>query len=58
MLITDARDLLSFHPVDVAFPPYDAIQLRDILEYRVEQAFYPNALSDEVIPLCAALTII
>ena len=37
------------------FPPYDAIQLRDILEYRVEQAFNPNALSDEVIPLCAAL---
>ena len=54
-LITDARDLSSFHPVDVAFPPYDATQLRDILEYRVEQAFYPNALSAEVIPLCAAL---
>ena len=54
-LITDARDLSSFHPVDVAFPPYDATQLRDILEYRVEQAFYPNALSDEVLPLCAAL---
>jgi hypothetical protein len=45
LLITDARDLSSFHPVGVAFPPYDATQLRDILEYRVEQAFYPNALS-------------
>jgi len=33
-LITDARDLSSFHPVGVAFPPYDATQLRDILEYR------------------------
>ena len=54
-LITDARDLSSFHPVDVAFAPYDASQLRDILEYRVEQAFYPSALSDEVTPLCAAL---
>jgi Cdc6-like AAA superfamily ATPase len=48
-LITDARDLPSFHPVGAAFPPYDATQLRDILEYRVEQAFYPNALSNEVI---------
>ncbi len=48
-LITDARDLSSFHPVGVAFPPYDATQLRDILEYRFEQAFYPNALSNDVI---------
>jgi archaeal cell division control protein 6 len=54
-LITDARDRSSYNHVDVPFPPYDATQLRDILEYRVEQAFYPNALSDEVIPLCAAL---
>jgi Cdc6-like AAA superfamily ATPase len=46
LLITDARDLSSFHPVGVAFPPYDATQLRDILDYRVEQAFYPNALSN------------
>ena len=54
-LITDARDQSSYLYVDVTFPAYDAAQLRDILEYRVEQAFYPNALSDEVIPLCAAL---
>jgi cell division control protein 6 len=54
-LITDARDQSSYLYVDVTFPAYDAAQLRDILEYRVEQAFYPDALSDEVIPLCAAL---
>ncbi len=54
-LITDARDQSSYHYVDVTFPAYDAAQLRDILEYRVEQAFYPNALSEGVIPLCAAL---
>jgi Cdc6-like AAA superfamily ATPase len=41
---TNARDLSSFHPVDVSCRPYDATQLRDILEYRVEQVFYPNAL--------------
>ena len=54
-LITDARDQSSYLYVDVTFPAYDGVQLRDILEYRVEQAFYPNALSDEVIPLCAVL---
>jgi archaeal cell division control protein 6 len=52
-LITDARDQSSYNYVDVTFPAYNATQLRDILEYRVEQAFYPNALSDVVIPLCA-----
>jgi archaeal cell division control protein 6 len=54
-LITDARDQSSYNYVDVTFPTYNATQLRDILEYRVEQAFYPNALSDVVIPLCASL---
>ena len=39
----------------MVFSAYEAAQLIDILEYRVEQAFYPNALSKEVIPLCASL---
>jgi cell division control protein 6 len=54
-LITDARDQSSYHYVGVTFPAYDAAQLRDILKYRLEQAFYPNVLSEEVIPSCAAL---
>ena len=54
-LITDARDQSSYHYVDVTFPPYNAEQLRDILEYRSEQAFYPYALDHSVIPICAAL---
>jgi cell division control protein 6 len=54
-LITDARNQSSYNYVDVTFPAYNATQLRDILEYRVEQAFYPNALSDVVISLCASL---
>lgn len=29
--------------------------MRDILEYRSEQAFYPKALDYSVVPLCAAL---
>jgi cell division control protein 6 len=54
-LITDARYQSSYRYVDVTFPAYVAAQLMDILEYRVDRAFYPNALSDEVIPLCASL---
>jgi len=33
----------------------NADQLRDILEHRSEQAFYPHALDYSVIPLCTAL---
>jgi archaeal cell division control protein 6 len=54
-LITDARDQSSYHYVDIAFPPYNADQLREILEYRSEHAFCPRALDYSVIPLCAAL---
>jgi len=54
-LITDARDQSSYHYVDITFPPYNADQLRDILGYRGEQAFYPHALDHSVVPLCAAL---
>ena len=54
-MITDARDQSSYHYVDVTFPPYNADQLREILEYRSEHAFCPHALDYFVIPLCAAL---
>jgi cell division control protein 6 len=39
----------------MVFNPYDAAQLQDILRVRSEQALRPKVLSDEVIPLCAAL---
>ena len=54
-LITDARDQSLYHYIDVTFPPYNADQLRDTLEYRGEQAFYHHALDYSVIPLCTAL---
>jgi Cdc6-like AAA superfamily ATPase len=38
-LITDAKDQSSYHYLDVTFPPYNADQLRDILECRGEQVF-------------------
>ena len=39
---------------EIHFAPYDANQLRSILERRAEQAFKDGVLSDDVIPLCAA----
>jgi len=49
----DGRAESSFNPRDVYFPDYDANQLREILQNR-RDAFRPDALSDDVIPLVAA----
>ncbi|SEH17570.1 cell division control protein 6 [Natronorubrum sediminis] len=50
----DPRVKSSLGEEEIVFPPYDANQLRDILEHRSEVAFKEGALSDDVIPLCAA----
>ncbi len=50
----DPRVKSSLGEEEIVFPPYDATQLRDILQHRADIAFKPNALSDDVIPLCAA----
>ncbi|WP_436346295.1 Cdc6/Cdc18 family protein [Natronorubrum sp. FCH18a] len=50
----DPRVKSSLGEEEIVFPPYDANQLRDILEHRSNVAFKPGALSDDVIPLCAA----
>ena len=50
----DPRVKSSLGEEEIVFPPYDANQLRDILEHRSEVAFKQGALSDDVIPLCAA----
>ncbi|WP_159902555.1 Cdc6/Cdc18 family protein [Salinirussus salinus] len=50
----DPRVKSSLGEEEIVFPPYDANQLRDILEHRAEEAFEPDALTDDVIPLCAA----
>ncbi len=39
---------------EILFSPYDANQLRRILEQRAEQAFHDGVLDDNVIPLAAA----
>ncbi len=50
----DPRVKSSLGEEEIVFPPYDANQLRDILQHRAEVAFKDDALSDDVIPLCAA----
>jgi len=45
----------SLGEVELVFPPYNAAQLRDILEARAREAFQPGVLADGVVPLCAAL---
>lgn len=50
----DPRVKSSLGEEEIVFPPYDANQLRDILEHRADIAFKPDALSPDVIPLCAA----
>lgn len=51
----DPRVLSSLSEEELVFPPYNAPQLVDILAQRAEAAFVPGAVSEEVIPLCAAL---
>jgi cell division control protein 6 len=51
----DPRVLSSLSEEEIVFPPYNAPQLVDILAQRSEAAFIQGAISDGVIPLCAAL---
>ena len=54
-MIRDERDRSSFLYDEIWFSPYDAIQLRDILEIRASMAFQDGVLEPEVVPLiCAA----
>lgn len=48
------RDTLA--EKEILFPPYNANQLRSILTPRSEKAFHDGVLSDDVVPLCAALS--
>ena len=50
----DPRVKSSLGEEEIVFPPYDANQLRDILQHRADIAFKEEALTDDVIPLCAA----
>jgi cell division control protein 6 len=50
----DPRVKSSLGEDEIIFPPYDAEQIRDILEQRASISFSPGALQESVIPLCSA----
>lgn len=50
----DPRVKSSLGEEEIVFPPYDAIQLRDILKNRAKEAFNDGVIEDGVIELCAA----
>jgi cell division control protein 6 len=51
----DSRVKSSLSEEEIIFPPYNALELRNILEQRTEQAFTDGVLVEGVIPKCAAL---
>jgi cell division control protein 6 len=51
----DPRIRSSLSEEELIFPPYNALQLQDILRNRASLAFIPNSLGDGVIEKCAAL---
>lgn len=53
-LNTDASSSLRLSTIH--FSAYDANELREVLNHRVSRAFAPNALEDDVVPLCAAFS--
>jgi cell division control protein 6 len=50
----DPRVKSSLSEEEVVFPPYNAIQIQDILKRRSEEAFKEGVLDDGVIQKCAA----
>lgn len=51
----DPRVRSSLGEIELVFPPYNAIQLEDILMRRAKIAFNPEVVDKSVISLCAAL---
>jgi len=51
----DPRVISSLSEEEIVFPPYNAEQLKDILEQRAKLAFHEGVLDEDVIPFCSAL---
>ena len=51
----DPRVKSSLGEENMIFPPYDAGELQDILNQRVEIALKPGCIEEDVVPLCSAL---
>lgn len=51
----DSRVKSSLSEEEIIFPPYNALELREILKARTDEAFVEGALKDGVISKCSAL---
>ena len=51
----DNRVKSSLGAEEMVFQPYNALQLKDILKNRADEAFYPEAIDDQVVSLCSAI---
>ena len=51
----DPRVKSSLGEENMVFSPYDASELRDILDERVRVALKPELIDEDVVPLCSAL---
>ena len=50
----DPRVRSSLSEEEIVFPPYNALQLQEILKKRASEAFHDNVIDDGVIAKCAA----
>ena len=50
----DARVKSSLSEEEVVFPPYNAVEIQNILRHRAQEAFKPGALQQGVIEKCSA----
>ncbi len=53
--LLDPRVVSSLSEEEIVFPPYNALQLQDILAQRAALAFAPQAVGEGVLAKCAAL---
>jgi len=53
--VLDPRVKSSLGEEELLYPPYNAMELQDILKQRIKLGFTNDILSEEVIPKCAAL---
>jgi cell division control protein 6 len=51
----DPRVKSSLGEENMIFPPYDASELQDILNQRIDIALKPGSIDEDVVPLCSAL---
>ncbi|RJS77101.1 ORC1-type DNA replication protein [Methanophagales archaeon] len=57
MELQDPEVRASLTEEEILFPPYDAYQLKDIIEDREEKAFNVSMIDERVIPSCVAFAV-